>query len=38
MSAAYLLTRWGLAGLTVALCLWALVETFSQHARAAEGR
>ncbi len=37
MSAADLLTRWGLAGLTVALCLWALAETFSQHARATEG-
>lgn len=28
--------RWGLAGLVVALCLWALAETFEKQPRRAE--
>ncbi len=36
MNTVDLLTRWGLAGLTVALCLWALAETFGKQAQAAE--
>ncbi|MGQ0531731.1 MAG: hypothetical protein ACT4OF_03455 [Caulobacteraceae bacterium] len=31
-----LVVRWGLAGLTVALCLWALAETFGQPDQPAE--
>lgn len=32
-----LAARWGLAGLTVALCAWAVAETFSQKPQTAEG-
>lgn len=28
--------RWGLAGLTVALCIWALAETFGKQAQATQ--
>lgn len=36
MSLADLAGRWGLAALTVGLCVWALAETFSQHPQSAE--
>jgi hypothetical protein len=36
LSLSDLLIRWGLAGLVVALCLWALAETFSQPGRSAD--
>lgn len=28
--------RWGLAGLVVALCVWAVMETFEKHPQPAE--
>lgn len=36
VSAFDLALRWGLAGLTVALCAWALAETFKRAANPAE--
>jgi len=36
VSAFDLAVRWGLVGLTVALCAWALAETFKRASRPAE--
>lgn len=36
LSSVDLAVRWGLAGLVVALCVWALAETFEKHAQPAE--
>jgi hypothetical protein len=36
LSAVDLVVRWGLAGITVALCLWALAETFGKQPQPAE--
>jgi hypothetical protein len=36
LSLADLAVRWGLVGVTVALCLWALAETFGKQAQPAE--
>lgn len=36
LSLADLLIRWGLAGVVVALCLWALAETFGKSGAAAD--
>jgi hypothetical protein len=36
LSLADLSVRWGLAGLVVALCLWALAETFGKQPQPAE--
>jgi hypothetical protein len=33
-----LVVRWGLVGLTVALCLWAVAETFGKQPQPAEPR
>jgi hypothetical protein len=38
LSAVDLAARWGLVGLTVALCIWALAETFGKQPQPAERR
>jgi hypothetical protein len=36
LSSLDLAVRWGLAGLVVALCVWAVLETFGQHPQVAD--